>query len=142
VKIRLSEKDRERYGAPDALDCSLEDGLSVRDAIALEKATGRRSVELLAEMLPEVDDHPTDDDKVRFRFRPEGILTLVWLGLHRAGIDVPFADLDFDFTDFIAWRPSERPGKGPASNTSGPATPSKSRRSGRSTRSKTSTVST
>lgn len=137
MKIRLGDADRERYGAPDELDCSLDSGLSVREAIALERATGKASPDLLAEMLPKAEPHPTDDSMIRYRYTPGGMRLLVWLGLHRADIDVPFDDLNFNFTGFMAWHSAERPGKAVSSRTSEPATASKSRRSGRSTRSKT-----
>jgi len=155
VKITLPPADRERLGAPEVLDCDLSNGLSLREAMAVERAIAAipadvddedlrdlrncRSDDVRRLMIPNAEPHPTDPAKMRARFEPMGILLRVWLGLHRAKVHVPLHELDFNSDGFLAWIDVEREPEGKAkSATSGDATPSKSRRSGRSTRSKTS----
>lgn len=139
MKIRLSDEDRERLGAPEELDCSLA-SLPVREAEALEDATGIEPLDAIRLMSPKSEPHPTDPGLIRIRLTPKGARLLVWLGLHRAGVSVPFDELTFDYLDFAGWsvRASEPAGKAERSPESEPSTASKSARSGRRTSSKTS----
>lgn len=98
MRISLSEEDRERFGCPEWL--VLPDGftLSALDAEALEVAGA--------------------DWTLYGSQKVGGVRALVWLGLRRAGIDVPYADLDFNISRIRY----EAPGKAPSA-TSGSRTP-------------------
>lgn len=139
MKIRLSDADRERIGGPEWLDCSL-DLLPVREAEAIEDATGIEPLEAIKLMIPAREPHPTDPALIRYRYTPRGMRLRVWLGLHRAGVEVSFDELDFDYSQFAGWRTAqvEPEGKDDGSPSDEPSTPSKSAPSGRRTRSKTS----
>lgn len=133
MKIRLSDPDRERLGCPEILDSSHPIGY--RDALALEAATGEKALDVLRAMAP--DREELGDGKVKYSMTPKAIGLNVWLGLHRAGVDVAYADLDFDYSPFLFNEEIVEEGKEAGSRTSGPATRSKSRRSGRNTPSTT-----
>lgn len=138
MKIRLSDEDRERLGAPDEIDCSSR--LTVLEAEAIEEMLGIDVTSAAELMAPKRED--VDEDTVRFRLKPKGVRLMVWLGLYRAGMTVAFDGLTFDYTNFIgSFEQAKRElGKAPSA-TSGSATPSKSRTTGRATRSRTSKTS-
>ena len=142
MKITLSDADRERLGAPEEIDCDMRT-YRVSEAIAVERATGMEYVDVLKAVEPVVTDIAGDPPRRRFALTPLGMKIRVWLGLHRAGVEVDFAALDFEYQDLTAVviREIEEPGK--ADSPSGkPRTRSTSAASGRHTRSKTSTPST
>ncbi len=143
MKFRLSDADCERLGCPAELDVSV-DVLPVREAEALEDATGipyADAMDLFSPRLMRVDEQT-----VRYSWKPKGVRLLVWLGLHRAGVAVPFDELEFDYSRFAGWdtytRPPEPEGKDEGSPPAEPNTPSTSRTSSPRTRSKKSPTST
>lgn len=142
MKIRLSDEDRERLSCPEVIDCGIET-VTVREAIAIEEATGLKSSDALALMQPEYA--PSEAGGIKGRYTPQGMLLRAWLGLRRAGVEVAYADLDFDLDAFPAgWLPvresaKEPEGKAPRSPKGGRSTASKSARSGRRTSSPIST---
>lgn len=133
MKIHLSDADRERFGCPEILDSSHPIGY--RDALALEAATGEKALDVLRAMAP--DREELGGGKVKYSMTLKSLGLNVWLGLYRAGIHVPYAELDFDFGPFLFTEEIVDEGKEAGSPTSEPATSSRSRRSGRSTPSKT-----
>lgn len=138
MKLKLTDADRERLGAPEWLDVSI-DVLPVREAEAIEDATGLAYADALDLFAPL--QKRVDETTLRIAYKPKGIRLLVWLGLHRAGIDVAFDELDFDYRQFAGWRLVEEPGKDEGSPSDEPPTPSTSPSTGR-TRSKRSQTST
>lgn len=141
MKIKLSEADCERLGCPGELDVST-DVLPVREAEALEEATGLPYADAMDLFIPR--QVQVDERTIRYSWKPKGIRLLVWLGLYRAGIHVPFDELTFDFRRFAGWETYVRPdeGKAEGSPSDEPPTPSTSRTSSRRTRSKKSPTST
>jgi hypothetical protein len=142
VKFRLSDADRERLGCPDELDVSV-DVLPVREAEALEEATGIPYADAMDLFVPRVVR--VDDKTLRYSWKPKGVRLLVWLGLYRADITVPFDELTFDYRRFGGWETYTQPepvGKASGSPDVEPPTPSTSRTSSRRTRSKKSPTST
>lgn len=152
MKIQLPGPDRERLGAPEVIDCDLSNGLSVKEAMAVERAIAAIPEDIEDEdlqalrqcspddvlrlMIPDAQPHPSDPNKMRAKFSALGMLLRVWLGLHRAKIHVPLHELDFSSVGLLSWIDVEREPEGKdTSVTSGASTRSKSRRSGRSTRS-------
>lgn len=122
MQVKLSDEDRERLGLGDEwLDVTIE-RLPVREAEAIEDATGLAAIDAVAEMAPKFV--PLSDGKFKARFTARGLRLRVWLGLHRAGKAVPFDDLDFDAGAFLGWTEVETPeGKGEGSQSAEPATP-------------------
>lgn len=106
MKIRLADEDRERLGGPDELDCSI-DPFTVRDAELIEDETGIEPYEALGLMLP--DREELDETRVRLRWKPKGLRLRVWLGLRRAGVDVPFGELTFSYLPFLGSSIIEKP---------------------------------
>ena len=142
MKITLSDADRERLGAPETIDCDLRT-YRVSEAIAVERATGMEYVDVLKAIEPTITDLPGEPPRRRYALTPQGMKIRVWVGLHRAGVEVDFATLDFEYQDLTAFviKEIEEPGK--ADSPSGRApTRSTSAGSGRRTRSKTSPTST
>jgi len=141
VKFRLSDADRERLGCPDELDVST-DVLPVHEAEALEEATGLAYSDAMDLFVPR--QVQVDERTVRYSWKPKGVRLLVWLGLHRAGITVPFDELTFDYRRFAGWETYVKPdeGKAEGSQPDEPPTPSTSPTSSRRTRSKKSATST
>lgn len=142
MKIRLSDEERDRYGCPEELDCSI-DSFPVREAEALEEATGMEPFEALKAMMIVREPHPDDDTKIRWRYTPRGVRLLIWLGLWRAGITVPFDELDFDYARFSGWRVADKEqvaeeGKDDSSREDGASTPSTSATSSPRTKPRTS----
>lgn len=134
--MRLSDKDRERLGAPEEIDTS--NRITVLEAEAIEELLGIDSTTAIEWMAPHREELP--DGTLRFRLKPKGVRLMVWLGLHRAGVQVPFEELTFDYMPFIGWferQAQQELGKA-QSATGAAATPSKSRTTGRGTRSRTS----
>jgi len=139
VKFRLGDADRERLGCPEFLDVGLNP-LTVREAEALEEATGIDNADAVALMQPQ--QRRVNDTTLRLSYKPRGIKLLIWLGLHRAGVTVPFEELDFDFGQFAGWHEYEEQGKAEGSQPDEPPTPSTSLTSSRRTRSRKSPTST
>lgn len=137
MKLRLMDADRERLGCPDVLDGSLE-VFALGEAIALETASGLTWTEAVKLMAPKFTTVPGGRT---VEFGPAGLRARIWLGLYRAGIELPYTDIDrvdgspFFGSSFIADEPE---GKATGSPDSEPSTPSTSRTSTRRTRSKTS----
>jgi hypothetical protein len=80
IRFRLSAEDRERLGAPEVIEYD-EDKLRLSEARKLQKVTGLGPQQL-------ADGLKAGDFEV--------LGALVWLALHRVGVDVPYDDLDFD----------------------------------------------
>lgn len=138
MKIRLSEAERERLSAPEVLDADIQ-VLPVREAIALEAASGMAWADAEKLMLPAVRN---DETGTWASYGPAGFKLRVWLGLHRAGVEVEFDALDdVDYSPYSGWFAvaTEAPGKAEGSPNAEPNTPSTSRTSSRRTRSKPST---
>lgn len=112
MKIRLSDPDRERLGCPEWLDISYS--LDVREAEALEKAGGDYTLYTAA--------------------GPGATRTRIWVGLHRAGVTVPFDELHFDLLGLTV---EDVPVGKARSARGGSGTRSKSPASARRTRSRT-----
>ena len=74
MKVRLTDADRERLGAPEILDLGELARLSVRDAILLEQNGLTWSTGSLA----------------------TNVLGRVWLALRAEGVLIPAGELDFD----------------------------------------------
>ena len=138
MEFRFNDEDRERLGAPEVLELTLQK-LSVRDAEVVEEHCGMTADEAVEQMRMTREELP--DGKARLRFKPRGIRLTVWLALRKAGVDVPFEELEFSYLPFIGALTVEPEGKAEPPTGGGP-TRSKSRTSGRATRSKTSKTST
>jgi hypothetical protein len=135
LKIRLSEAERERLGAPEVIDADIQT-LPVREAIALEEATGVIWADAERLMRP---TFRTDDAGEWASWSPGGFKLRLWLGLFRAGVEVDYDALDsVDFQPYSGWFPIpvEALGKAEGSPNAEPNTPSTSRSSTRHTRSK------
>lgn len=141
MQIRLSDADRERLGAPEFLDGDIKT-LPVREAVALEEATGMSWADAEEAMRPRF----REDDAGRWvSWGPTGFQLRIWLGLHRAGIEAEYADLgSIEISHLSGWHPVPKvdPGKGQGSAGDEPSTPSRSRTTGPRTRSKKSPTST
>lgn len=121
MKIKLSDEERERYGCPEWLDCDIKH-LSVAEAEAIEDETGINAadaIDLMGAILA-----PDGKDGAKARLQPKGIRLRVWLGLRRADINVPFAELKFEWRQFSGWHSlgGEDEGKAEASETSDAST--------------------
>lgn len=111
MEIRLADADRERLGCPEWLTVDIE-SLSIEDAEALEAAGG--------------------DWTIYFNSGARSVRNRVWLGLHKAGVTVTFAELTFDLGGMqVKAEPGKAPsasGGSPTPPTSAPSTPRSTRR--------------
>lgn len=81
IRYRLSEEDAARYGLPPAEWLEYDERrIRLSEIRALKAATGAAPEDILR------------------RGDEESIAAVVWLMLRRRGIDVPFAELDFDIS--------------------------------------------
>jgi hypothetical protein len=103
VQFRLSAVDRERLGCPEWIEVDLR-RVTIREAAEIQRRTGFASPDALLKAFiePIVSGKPGEDPRVDY----DSVITLIWLGLRRAGVSVPYDELDFDATEFDA-RPSE-----------------------------------
>jgi hypothetical protein len=100
VRIRLGKEDRERLGAPEWLEWPPR-GLFQIEAELLQETLGVEPDEYGQWMFgtPVVDDdgEPVEEDGVAKRHYPAKALRFrIWQALRRAGVNVPFASVDFD----------------------------------------------
>lgn len=99
MRIRLTDADRERLGCPEWLSCDVR-ALTLGESCWLadqginpfQFGRTRDAVLLDAQGQPAVDEA----GKPREFLHPSYWGDIVWLGLHRAGIDVDRATLDFN----------------------------------------------
>lgn len=103
MKFRLSEADRERLGCPEWIDVDFR-RVSIREAAEIQKRTGYASPDALLRAFFEPIRNHKAGEELRVDF--DSIITLIWLGLRRAGVTVAYDDLDFDAQEFDA-RPSD-----------------------------------
>jgi hypothetical protein len=111
MRIRLSEADRKRLGCPEWLDVQLT-SITAREAATIQRLGGYDPDEL-AEALkgtPVMRDgqpvYETDADgntvmedgkpKPKLRYDFDAWVAVIWLALKRAGVTVPYNELDFD----------------------------------------------
>jgi hypothetical protein len=98
MRIRLTDADRERLGCPEWLECDVR-SMTLTEATWLADqgispfrfGRGRGVPTLDARGEPVLTD---DGEPLEFG-HPDMWRDMVWLGLHRAGIDVGRAALDF-----------------------------------------------
>lgn len=83
VTIKLGEADRARLGAPEVMRHD-QNRMRLAEVRALAAGTGFTAEELAAGLNAG---------------RLDAVAALVWLCLRRAGVDVPFDELDFEFGD-------------------------------------------
>lgn len=94
IRFRLSEEDRARLGAPEVIE--FEDRrLMLSEARKLQAASGY---------------HPADFLDALRKSDPNAIAALVWLALHRSGVEVEYDAIDFDLGGFEEM-PESDPGK-------------------------------
>lgn len=94
IRIRLGDADRERLGAPEWVGYDT----------ARMRLGHVRALKQQANMTPEQLAERLDDD-----FH-EALAALVWLALLESGVEVPFAELDFNFGD-LDMKPADAEGK-------------------------------
>lgn len=94
MQFRLNEEDRQRLGCPEWLEFDFRK-LSFKEAIALQKSTDFKSVEDLfsAFWKPALGK---DTDPTGLVVDYEAVFCAVWLALRRAGVKVPYEELDFE----------------------------------------------
>jgi hypothetical protein len=110
--IRLGDEDRERLGCPEEIEFD-PDKLTLVEAEIIDD----HGIDWLAirsgEVVTGPDGKPltTDDGEVLRRFKPRAQRVWVWCALRRAGIEVDFAELDFDLgaADYRSVRPGKAP---------------------------------
>jgi hypothetical protein len=125
--ITLAETDRERYRCPEVLNCDLGE-LMLLEARDLQAEVGLAPEDLmdLLSGTPVLNEDGTpklaDDGKTPLKSRDLRAVNppLVWLGLRRAGISVPYAELDFQYLNARIWFPPERPDVDPGKDPSTP----------------------
>lgn len=155
--VRLSEVDADRFGVPQVLDCDFNT-LTLGEAEAIEELTGL-SIDEAVQVLEAAAWHSQRDENGKPVDGPlvrdyRALRLPVWFGLYRAGVRVPYAELDFRLAGVAVVFTKEpapeseqaAPGKDPstpqssngdeseASGTSGKTSPRRSRTSSASAR--------
>jgi hypothetical protein len=103
VRIRLGKEDRERLGAPEWLEWPPR-GLFQVEAELLQETLEVEPDEYVQWVrgtpVLDNDGEPVEEDGVVKRHYPAKALRFrVWQALRRAGVNVPFASVDFDRAD-------------------------------------------
>lgn len=118
MRIRLSGEDAARLHAPEVLEVDL-DHITLREAYVIKAATGLRPVEMILGV---------------GLLDPDAWASIVWLGLHRVGVEVPIRDIDLELGEDRTRTEDEEPPKDPSPTSPTPArstaTGSRSPRSG------------
>lgn len=113
-RIRLSEKDRKRFGCPEWLTVDV-DSMTAREAAIIQTEGGIAPDEISDELIGQpvfdngapvfqrdiVTGEVIRDDGIprqKRRYNFNAWLALVWLALRRNGIQVPYAEMDFDLS--------------------------------------------
>ncbi len=133
LQIRLGDADRERLGCPEWVEYDFG-SLTLTEAEILddhgvtwdgELRYGTPVLDADGKAVLNADGRPMRT------FKPRATRVWVWSALRRAGVDVPFAELDFD-TDAMSFKATGEAdsGKEPGSDSDAPSTPSPSETNG------------
>lgn len=80
IRFRLAEDDRARLACPELIEFD-ETRLRLSEARKLQKVSGF---------------HPADFVKGLQEGNVDALAAVIWLAMHRAGVEVEYDDLDFD----------------------------------------------
>jgi hypothetical protein len=100
ITLRLTQADQERLGAPQDVEIEL-DRMMMKEVMALEEHLGLSH----DEFLDALRGQPTAErNKTLVSQRAWGFA--LWMSLHRIGVDMPFADFDYDVTRTVILAPA------------------------------------